>query len=78
MENVKQNLGGEKESLRKGYHAPVHSQVRRIKQEDEKMKDHLQPDVLETRPVFRDLTRQLSRSPLGGSGRSIPAGELED
>ena len=75
MENMEQNMRGEKESLRKGYHVPIHSQVRRIMQEDEKIKDQLQPRVLETRPIFRDLTRQLSRSPLGQAGRAIAVGE---
>ncbi|TKW41445.1 hypothetical protein SEVIR_1G316500v4 [Setaria viridis] len=46
----------------------VHSQVRRIKQEeDEKVKVHetYQHHVSEMRLVLRDLGRQRSRSPLG-------------
>ncbi|XP_058108296.1 uncharacterized protein LOC131251552 [Magnolia sinica] len=47
---------------------PIHSQVRKIKQEDEKIKDPepsppQQPDT--RRAVLREITRQLSRSPLG-------------
>jgi hypothetical protein len=43
---------------------PVHSQVRKIKQESEKIIDWStgQPEV---RPVLREITRQISRSPLG-------------
>jgi hypothetical protein len=51
----------------------VHSQVRRIKQEeDEKVKVHetYQHHVAEMRLVLRrDLARQRSRSPLGRAGR---------
>lgn len=57
----------------------VHSRVRKIKQEDEKIKDQLQlPPAFETRrrPVFRDLARQqLSQSPLGRVGRAISVGD---
>ncbi|RLN06954.1 uncharacterized protein C2845_PM11G26330 [Panicum miliaceum] len=50
----------------------VHSQVRRIKQEDEKVKVHetYQHHVAEMRLVLRrDLGRQRSRSPLGRAAR---------
>ncbi|KAI3843740.1 hypothetical protein MKX03_018393 [Papaver bracteatum] len=50
----------------------IHNQVKKIKQEYEKfIQDHPSPDSptsaahSETRPVFREITRQLSRSPLG-------------
>ncbi|KAI3920831.1 hypothetical protein MKW98_005657 [Papaver atlanticum] len=50
----------------------IHNQVKKIKQEYEKfIQDHPSPDSTtssahsETRPVFREITRQLSRSPLG-------------
>ncbi|OEL28878.1 hypothetical protein BAE44_0010104 [Dichanthelium oligosanthes] len=50
----------------------VHSQVRRIKQEeDEKVKVHetYQHQVSEMRLVLRDIDRQRSRSPLGRVAR---------
>ncbi|OAY79287.1 hypothetical protein ACMD2_00018 [Ananas comosus] len=72
MENMEENTGGGEEEVRKGGCAPVHSQVKKIKQEDEKIKSQTQqPQVFEARPVFRELTRQLSRSPLGRVGRAI-------
>ncbi|CAB4281423.1 unnamed protein product [Prunus armeniaca] len=45
---------------------PVHSQVRKIKQESEKIIDWL-PGKPEMRPVLGEITmtRQISRSPLG-------------
>ncbi|KAK7825810.1 hypothetical protein CFP56_032725 [Quercus suber] len=57
------------ESLaQKGQHhmggLPVHSQVRKIKQESEKIIDW-SPGQPEMRPVLREITRQISRSPLG-------------
>lgn len=51
----------------------LHSQVRRIKQEeDEKVKVHetYQHCVSEMRLVLRDLDRQRSRSPLGRVART--------
>ncbi|XP_010271342.1 PREDICTED: uncharacterized protein LOC104607400 [Nelumbo nucifera] len=53
---------------------PVHSQVRKIKQEYENIKDPY-PQKLEIRPVLREITRQLSRSPLGRVGRAISVGD---
>ncbi|KAL6178261.1 hypothetical protein ACLB2K_049780 [Fragaria x ananassa] len=57
---------------------PVHSQVRKIKQESEKVIDRL-PGKPEMRPVLREInvttTRQLSRSPLGISRRPISVGD---
>ena len=50
---------------------PVHSQVRKIKQESENILDWL-PGKPEIRPV---VTRQVSRSPLGISGRPISVGD---
>lgn len=57
---------------------PVHSQVRKIKQESEKIIDWL-PGKPEMRPVLREITmtttKQLSRSPLGISRRPISVGD---
>ncbi|WOK96151.1 hypothetical protein Cni_G04858 [Canna indica] len=46
--------------------ALIHSRVRKIKQEDEKIEDQI-----EMRPLLRDLNRQLSRSRLGLAHQSI-------
>ncbi|KAK7291365.1 hypothetical protein RIF29_06441 [Crotalaria pallida] len=71
MENMKINKD---ESFRqKG--VLIHSQVRRIKQESEKILDW-SPNQPEIRPVLREISRQISRSPLGISGRPISVGEL--
>ncbi|XWS37549.1 hypothetical protein CRYUN_Cryun19dG0053000 [Craigia yunnanensis] len=52
----------------------VHSQVRKIKQESEQIIDW-SPGQPEMRPVLREISRQqLSRSPLGLSGRPISVG----
>ncbi|PON60463.1 hypothetical protein PanWU01x14_152600 [Parasponia andersonii] len=52
--------------------SPVHSQVRKIKEEYfEKIVDWL-PIKPERRPVLREITRQLSRSPLGASQSRLP------
>ncbi|PON60732.1 hypothetical protein TorRG33x02_284190 [Trema orientale] len=52
--------------------SPVHSQVRKIKEEySEKIVDWL-PGKPERRPVLREITRQLSRSPLGASQSRRP------
>ncbi|XVF09415.1 hypothetical protein REPUB_Repub07fG0090900 [Reevesia pubescens] len=52
----------------------VHSQVRKIKQESEQIIDW-SPAQPEMRPVLREISRQqLSRSPLGLSGRPISVG----
>lgn len=56
---------------------PVHSQVRKLKQEEEKAKEQLQRSTaLEMRPVLKEITQQLSPSRLGqvrpvGIGRPI-------
>ncbi|GKV05233.1 hypothetical protein SLE2022_346820 [Rubroshorea leprosula] len=53
---------------------PVHSQVRKIKQESEKIEDWPAPEM---RPVLREITKQqLSRSPLGLGGRPISVGDM--
>jgi hypothetical protein len=45
---------------------PVHSQVRKLKQEEEKVKEQLRQSIaVETRPALREITRQLSPSRLG-------------
>lgn len=49
----------------------IHSQVRRIKQ----IEDRSLPQMLETRPLLRELSRQLSRSPLGRVDRAISVGD---
>ena len=54
--------------------SPIHSQVRKIKQESEKIVDWL-PGKPERRPVLREITRQISRSPLGISGQPISVGD---
>ncbi|KAK7251748.1 hypothetical protein RIF29_35213 [Crotalaria pallida] len=79
MENMKMEYGESRESVKdenftqKG--APIHSQVRKIKQESsEKIVDRL-PGQPHIRPVFRELNRQVSRSPLGISGRPISVGD---
>ncbi|TKY61085.1 hypothetical protein E2542_SST18190 [Spatholobus suberectus] len=63
--------GRESVKEQRGAPVPVHSQVRKIKQESEK----IVAGPPEIRPVFRELNRQLSRSPLGISGRPISVGD---
>jgi len=53
---------------------PVHSQVRKIKQESEEIVDG-SPGKPEIRHVLRDINRQISRSPLGISGQPISVGD---
>lgn len=74
MENIKME---ERRSKKEGDGVVlIHSQVKKIKQEDEKIKKQLHPWVKpETRPAYRDLSRQVSRSRLGlASGRPIYVG----
>ncbi|GLU12854.1 hypothetical protein SLE2022_295120 [Rubroshorea leprosula] len=54
---------------------PVHSQVKKIKQESEKIEDRTSP---EKRPELRETTakQQLARSPLGLSCRPISVGDM--
>lgn len=55
--------------------SPVHSQVRKIKQESNKIMDW-SPGQPEMRPALREIARQqLSRSPLGLAGRPISVGD---
>ncbi|EXB45097.1 hypothetical protein L484_019322 [Morus notabilis] len=54
--------------------SPIHSQVRKIKEESEKIVDWL-PRKPERKPVLREITRQISRSPLGVSRRPISVGD---
>lgn len=72
MENMKFNKDGS--FSQKG--VPIHSQVRKIKQESEKIVDWSpgQPEI-RFRPVLREISRQISRSPLGISGQPISVGE---
>ncbi|KAG6673077.1 hypothetical protein I3842_16G093200 [Carya illinoinensis] len=70
MENAKNNNSSSHNKTsekrdgieQKGF--PVHSQVRKIKQESEKIIDW-SPEQPEMRLVLREIQRQLSRSPLG-------------
>ncbi|KAG2667720.1 hypothetical protein I3760_15G128700 [Carya illinoinensis] len=70
MENMKNsnssynNMKTEKEGGIQHMGFPVHSQVRKIKQESEKIIDW-SPGQPEMRPALREITRQISRSPLG-------------
>lgn len=66
----------EMEKKQLGY--PIHSQVRKIKQEDEKIRDPSTPEPQILRPVLREITR--SQSPLGRrppSAVSVSVGESE-
>ncbi|KAK7314672.1 hypothetical protein VNO77_33199 [Canavalia gladiata] len=73
MGNLKMNKDGN--FSQKG--VPIHSQVRKIKQESEKILDlDWSPVKPEIRPVLRELSRQISRSPLGISGRPISVVQL--
>lgn len=81
INNNKNNKGRSEEDVAVGF--PVHSQVRRIKEESEGMIDGpttLDRDV--SRPLSRDVRRHRSRSPLGlssssssSSGRPISVGD---
>jgi hypothetical protein len=72
MENMKNNnnsngnnrTNGKEEGIVGHVSFPVHSQVRKIKQESGNIIDWL-PGQPEMRPVLREITRQISRSPLG-------------
>ncbi|KAH1234082.1 hypothetical protein GmHk_09G026375 [Glycine max] len=66
MENMKMN--NDERFAQKG--VPVHSQVMKIKQESEKIVDW-SPGKPEIRSVLREISRQISRSPLGISGQPI-------
>lgn len=70
MENMKMNK--DERFAQKG--VPIHSQVMKIRQESEKIVDWF-PGKPEIRPVLREISRQISRSPLGISGRPISVGE---
>ncbi|GAU48126.1 hypothetical protein TSUD_299650 [Trifolium subterraneum] len=52
---------------------PIHSQVMKIKQESEKFFEW-SSDQPEIRPVLREISRRISRSPLGISGQPISVG----
>ncbi|OUZ99391.1 hypothetical protein BVC80_8533g10 [Macleaya cordata] len=75
----RENRGGERKEEETYMGIPIHNQVKKIKQEYEKIKDPspdspVQPEI---RPaVLREINRQLSRSPLGRStGRPISVGD---
>ncbi|OIW20760.1 hypothetical protein TanjilG_21982 [Lupinus angustifolius] len=73
MENMKMVYGENKESVKGENFAqkgvPIHSQIRKIKQESTEKIVDWSPGQPEIRPVFRELNRQVSRSRLGISGR---------
>ncbi|XP_042502275.1 uncharacterized protein LOC122079671 [Macadamia integrifolia] len=70
------NYSGGWEKLRSSHLGiPIHSQVRKIKQEYEKIKKDPSPPQLEIRPVVKEITRQPSRSPLGRVGQPISVGD---
>ncbi|KAJ7970251.1 mRNA,: RTFL01-09-C22 [Quillaja saponaria] len=71
MENMKINNS---EEMIEHVGFPVHSQVRKIKQESEKIIDW-SPGQPEMRPVLKEISRHISRSPLGISGRPISVGD---
>ncbi|XP_068660535.1 uncharacterized protein [Aristolochia californica] len=52
----------------------IHSQVRKIKQEDEKIEDYSLTEA-EIRRALREITRQISRSPLGMTRQPISVGD---
>ncbi|XP_058727337.1 uncharacterized protein LOC131598783 [Vicia villosa] len=52
----------------------IHSQVMKIKQESEKIYDW-SFDHPEIKPILREISRQISRSPLGISGQPISVGD---
>ncbi|KAG2385106.1 uncharacterized protein HKW66_Vig0121980 [Vigna angularis] len=66
MENMKMNK--DERFAQKG--VPIHSQVMKIKQESEEIVDW-SPGKPEIRHVLREISRQISRSPLGISGQPI-------
>uniref|UniRef100_A0ACD5ZLA7 Uncharacterized protein n=1 Tax=Avena sativa TaxID=4498 RepID=A0ACD5ZLA7_AVESA len=73
MENSRDQEGQQRRQVAAAVARVVHSQVRKIKEEeDEKAKVHetyQQHQVAEMRLVLRDIGRQRSRSPLGRVGR---------
>lgn len=68
--------GKEDEAFRQMIGSLMHSQVRKIKREEEKSMFDCSPGQPELRPALREITRQISRSPLGLSGRPISVGDL--
>lgn len=64
----------EMEKKQLGY--PIHSQVRKIKQEDEKIRDPSTPEPQILRPVLREITR--SQSPLGRRPPSVVSVSVGD
>ncbi|KAF8378591.1 hypothetical protein HHK36_029939 [Tetracentron sinense] len=74
MEQRKNNSSNRKEEENDLMGFPIHNQVRKIKQEYQKIKDMFPPQP-EMRLVLPEITRQLSRSPLGIAGRAIVVGD---
>ncbi|ERM95849.1 hypothetical protein AMTRI_Chr04g185190 [Amborella trichopoda] len=76
MEKMLMNGSMEEEESKRRF---VHSQVRRIQEEDGKIRDPSLPPPPEIfrygRPAFRESSRQLSLSPLGRAARPISVGE---
>ncbi|KAM1026608.1 hypothetical protein ACFX13_040225 [Malus domestica] len=75
MENRNSNNSRKMEEGFEEVGFPVHSQVRKIKQESDKTIDWLPGNPEMRRPVFKEITRQVSRSPLGISCRPISVGD---
>ncbi|KAL0906924.1 hypothetical protein M5K25_025457 [Dendrobium thyrsiflorum] len=63
----------EAENEGKRTHALVHIQVRKIKEEDENIRHWLLSQMLEMRPMLRELKKQVTQSPLGQSSDTTQA-----
>ncbi|KAK8923734.1 hypothetical protein KSP39_PZI019565 [Platanthera zijinensis] len=57
----------------KGTETLIHSQVRKIKEEDENIRHWLLAQMIEIRPMLRELKKRVTQSPLG-QNRPIPVG----
>jgi hypothetical protein len=69
----KQGAGGDQQEV-----LPVHSQVRRIKKEDEETRERLlklQLQLLEIRPLVARRAVRRSLSPLRRAGNAVPVGD---
>ncbi|KAK4799160.1 hypothetical protein SAY86_024525 [Trapa natans] len=68
-------IGKEDDAFRQMMGSLIHSQVRKIKREEMSLFDWT-PGQPELRPAIREITRQISRSPLGLSGMPISVGDM--
>jgi hypothetical protein len=67
----KQGAGGDQQEV-----LPVHSQVRRIKKEDEETRERLlKLQLLEIRPLVARRAVRRSLSPLRRAGNAVPVGD---